>query len=32
VRDEVRDEVAALLRRYAEEGGVLYNGRQIGRA
>jgi hypothetical protein len=27
VRDELRDE-AAVLRRYAEEGSVIYNGRQ----
>jgi hypothetical protein len=27
-RDKLRDEAAAVLRRYAEEGGVTYNGRQ----
>lgn len=32
VRDELRDEAAAVLRRYAEEGGVNYNGRQGGQA
>ena len=32
VRDELRDEAAAVLRRYAEEGGVIYNGRQGGQA
>jgi tRNA(Arg) A34 adenosine deaminase TadA len=28
VRDELRDETTAVLRRYAEEGGVIYHGRQ----
>ena len=28
VRDELRDEAAAVLRRYAEEGGIIYNARQ----
>jgi tRNA(Arg) A34 adenosine deaminase TadA len=32
VGDELRDEAAAALRRYAEEGGVIYNGRQGGQA
>ena len=32
VRDELRDEAAAVPRRYAEEGGVIYNGRQGGQA
>ena len=27
-RDTCRDEAAAVLRRYAEEGGAIYNGRQ----
>jgi hypothetical protein len=32
VRDKLRDEAAAVLLRYAEEGGVIYNGRQGGQA
>ena len=31
VRDELRDEVAAVPRRYAEEVGVIYNGHQAVR-
>ena len=29
-RDVLRDEAASVLRRYAEEGGEIYNGRQGG--
>ena len=32
VRDELRDEAAAVLRRYAGEGGIIYNGRQGDRS
>jgi hypothetical protein len=28
VRDELRDEATAVLRRYAEEGGIIDHGRQ----
>jgi hypothetical protein len=30
VQDILREEAQAVLREYAEEGGVIYNGRQGG--